>query len=256
MEKKLIIFVSFFILALKILVSPAYAQISTSGIAISVSVKDKVNEGDIVCSGEKGYVLCNREYNPSIFGIVTENPAASFESEGDEDVKLVLTEGNAKVRVSSVNGNIEEGSLVTTSEKSGIAKLATRNGYVLGTALESYESDNPDDVGMILVSINVHSTAVVSAREANLLENIRSALEAPTLAPLASLRYLLAFLIAIISFVLGFVYFGRVSKTGIEAMGRNPLARRMIQISVLFNILITIAIVIGGLIIAYLILVL
>jgi F0F1-type ATP synthase membrane subunit c/vacuolar-type H+-ATPase subunit K len=73
---------------------------------------------------------------------------------------------------------------------------------------------------------------------------------------LASLRYLLAFLIAIIAFVLGFIYFGRVVRVGIEAIGRNPLARRMIQITMLFNILITIVIVLAGLLIAYLILVL
>ena len=60
----------------------------------------------------------------------------------------------------------------------------------------------------------------------------------------------------LISFSLGFIYFGRVAKTGIEAMGRNPMAGKMIQLSVLFNIIVTVIIVLIGLAIAYLILIL
>ena len=58
------------------------------------------------------------------------------------------------------------------------------------------------------------------------------------------------------SFVMGFVYFGRVARSGIEAIGRNPLASRIIQFNVILHILISIVIVLVGLAIAYLILIL
>lgn len=233
------------------------AQISSSGIAVSVAIEDEnIQEGDLICSGKEGYSRCARAYNPSMFGVITEHPAASFESDDKEGTSLVISSGNAKVRISSVNGNISEGSLVTSSDTTGVAQLADKNGYVLGTALEPYESNNPDDVGIILVSLNIHPTTVLTTGGVNLLDTIKTGFSAPTLTPLASLRYLLAFLIAIIAFTLGFVYFGRVVRTGVEAMGRNPLARRAIQISVLFNISITIVIIVAGLLVAYLILIL
>jgi F0F1-type ATP synthase membrane subunit c/vacuolar-type H+-ATPase subunit K len=60
----------------------------------------------------------------------------------------------------------------------------------------------------------------------------------------------------IISFTLGMIYFGRASRTGIEAVGRNPLAKRVIQLTIFLNIVLTIVIVMVGLAIAYLILIL
>jgi hypothetical protein len=234
-----------------------YAQISTSGIAVSVPIREEeVEEGDVICTGENGYEFCRDEYDPTIFGIITKNPAAAFESEGDSDIRLVISEGNAEVRVTSINGDIQEGDLLTSSKTPGIAQKADRNGYVIGTALEEYSSGNPEDAGAVLTSLHIHPTTVFTAGAANILDTIRAGFAAPTLAPLASLRYLLAFAIAVISFTLGFVYFGRVVRSGIEAMGRNPLARRMIQMSVLFNIMITIVIILAGLAIAYLILIL
>jgi hypothetical protein len=72
---------------------------------------------------------------------------------------------------------------------------------------------------------------------------------------LASLRYLLAIIVAVMAFGLGFVYFGRVAKGGVEALGRNPLAGRAIQLSVLMNLILTVAIMVGGLVLAYIILI-
>jgi F0F1-type ATP synthase membrane subunit c/vacuolar-type H+-ATPase subunit K len=253
--KLFIIFIIIFITSF-LFIENVKAQVDSSGIAISVPIKEDVEAGDVICSYSDGYRKCGAN-NTDILGVVTTSPAASFEVEGDDDVYLVQSDGNIVVKVNSKSGNIPEGSMVTVSEDAGIAQLAVRNGYVLGTALQSYETDNTDEIGRILVSVNIHYSTSVSAGEGvNLLDEVRRALAAPTLTPLASLRYLLAFLIAAISFILGFVYFGRVVRSGIEAIGRNPLARRMIQITMLFNILITIVIVFAGLLIAYLILVL
>jgi hypothetical protein len=234
-----------------------FAQVESSGIAISVAIKEDVVAGDIICTGNEGYIKCQKERDTTILGVVVDSPAASFEIPGDTDVHLVQSSGNVMVNVKSSGGNISEGKMVTTSDTLGVGQLAVNNGYVLGTALSAYESGDTKAVGKVLVSLNIHySTLVSEGGGTNLLDEIKQAILAPTLAPLASLRYLLAFLIAIISFILGFVYFGRVVRTGIEAIGRNPLARKMIQFTILFNILITIVIVMAGLLIAYLILVL
>lgn len=235
----------------------SFAQVKSSGLAIPTPLEDEdVPDGSIICSQLDGYRLCGVEYSPTVYGVVADDAALSFEVTGEENVRGLITSGNVKVRVTSVNGNIAEGNLITSSEIPGVAQLADQNGYVLGTALEAYESTNTEAIGEILVSINIHPALEVTGPGVNLLQTIRQALAVPVLAPLASLRYLLAFAIAIIAFTIGFIYFGRVIRTGVEAMGRNPLAARSIQFSVIFNILITIAIIFSGLAVAYLILIL
>ena len=108
----------------------------------------------------------------------------------------------------------------------------------------------------MLVSLNIHPAVDLSETGGNLIDVLRRALEAPILSPLVSLRYILAALVMIIAFTLGFVYFGRVARAGVEAIGRNPLAGRMIELTVIFHILLTIVIVGAGVGIAYLILIL
>jgi F0F1-type ATP synthase membrane subunit c/vacuolar-type H+-ATPase subunit K len=226
------------------------------GVAIPVSLKESGSDGDIICTVEGGYGLCRNSYDTSVFGVITDNPAVSLDIAGIENAKMVLTSGKVNVNVSTINGNIAEGDFITTSEKAGIAQRADRSGYVLGTALEAFSSDSPDSIGKILVLINIHPAIGLGTARTNLLQIIRQGTGAAILEPLSSLRYLLAALIVIASFIMGFVYFGRVARSGIEAIGRNPLASRIIQFNVILHILISIVIVLVGLAIAYLILIL
>jgi hypothetical protein len=224
--------------------------------AITLEIQGgNVDAGDIICKKDNGFSECDSEYNTEMYGVVVNNPAASFEEEEGDSNYLVLSNGKASVRVSTLNGNINKGDLVTTSSKSGIGVLAQKNGYVLGQALEEYKSDSPDNIGTIMVAINIHPAAGLSGAKSNLITALREGMSAPIFEPLDSLRYLLAALILLLSFVLGFAYFGRVSKSGIEAIGRNPLASKMIQLSVLMHILITIVIILVGFGMAYIILI-
>jgi len=234
----------------------ALAQDTSTGIAIPVNLKDNAVDGDLICSVEGGYGLCRKEYETSMYGVTTDNPGVNFELQGLENGRMVLASGKAIVRVSSINGNINEGDLVTSSAKAGIAQRASRNGFVLGTALEAYSSDNADSVGKILILINIHPSVGLGTARINLIQLIREGASAAILEPLTSFRYLLAALIVVVAFVMGFIYFGRVSRSGIEAIGRNPLASRVIQFNVILITLISIIIVLVGLALSYLILVL
>ena len=57
------------------------------------------------------------------------------------------------------------------------------------------------------------------------------------------------------SFVFGILHFGKMAKSGVEALGRNPLAAKTIQFGILLNVLIAIVIMALGLGIAYLVLI-
>lgn len=234
-------------------------QVGTSGVAFPIQLSNDVNvNGILICSSEGGFKACNSDYDPSLYGVVTTEPSVALEIEGDEaeGTGLVITTGVAKVRVSSINGNISEGDLLTTSKELGVAQKADRNGYVVGNALEEYSSENSQEVGLILVAINIHPAAGLSGAQSDLLAVLRQGVRAPIFDPLDSLRYFLAALIVLLSFGLGFVYFGRVGKTGVEAIGRNPLASKMIQLSVIIHVVVTIVIIFVGLFLAYLILIL
>lgn len=234
-----------------------FAQVSSSGIAISVPVIDgSVQDGDIICSYKDGNKRCSNSYDPAIFGVVSINPAASIKDEDLEKSKLVVTSGVTYVRVSSINGDIKEGDFITSSENPGVGQKATRNGYVLGVALEDYQSDDPGKIEKIQVVVNIHPSTSLSGPRGNLLQFIREGIAVPVFEPVESLRYILAALMVLTAFTLGMVYFGRTTRSGVEAIGRNPLAKKVIQFTIFLNIILTIVIVLVGLGIAYLILIL
>jgi hypothetical protein len=77
---------------------------------------------------------------------------------------------------------------------------------------------------------------------------------ATTEEPTVVFKYFLAGMILLLSFVIGFFSFGRIANTGIEALGRNPLAAKIIQLGIMLNVLITVAIIGSGLVMAYFVL--
>lgn len=223
--------------------------------AISVPIPGDVKDGSIVCSDKNAYFLCNKEYQTSLYGVVNETAQVAIINKAD-NMHLVSTEGIINVQVSGKTGSIKKGDLITTSTDSGIGEKAERNGFVLGAADEDFNANAPSDTGTIAVAVAIHQTVDLADFRTNLFALLRNGLTGITLSPVAILRYAAAAIMVIISFALGFVYFGRVTKAGVEAIGRNPVARGTIQSSIVFHIALTLGIALVGLGIAYLILVL
>ena len=232
-------------------------QETSSGVAISIPIADKnTKDGDIISSSNKGFILSKIEYDTSVYGVITESPSLFIENVNLSDTKAVITSGKAYVQVSTINGEIEVNDFITTSEAPGVGQKAKINGFVLGSALQSYSEPNKDKIGKILISVNPHYNGSFIDARGNLIQMLRDASGIYSLSPLSSFRYLLSALVVVMAFVLGFIYFGRVARGGVEAIGRNPMAARTIQIGMIFNLVLTIVIVVIGLAIAYLILVL
>ncbi len=232
---------------------------SLTGVAISVPVADQnVASGQIICSDKGGYNLCKNEYDSSMFGIINDTSSLTVQQGNQTNAHFVTTTGEVSVQVTSVTGDIKSGDFITTSKTAGVGKLASKTGYVIGRALEDYTSADKAAVGTIKVAIAIHAkTESFSAGTTeNLLDILRNGVSALGVGPIATLRYALAATMVIASFLLGFIHFGRIARTGVEAIGRNPLAGARIQASVVFNIGIMIGVALVGLITAYLILVL
>ena len=130
---------------------------------------------------------------------------------------------------------------------------ANKSGSVIGTALQNYSSSDPKKIGKIFVSLNLlYSTSPKATT--NLLDALSLSFLSSYEKPSTVFKYVVAGLIILLSFIIGFISFGRVAAKGIEALGRNPLAAKIIEFGIILNVLITIAIIAAGFGIAFLIL--
>ena len=225
--------------------------------ADAIEIKEQgVENGSIISFTEQGYALSKRSYDPTVFGIVTTRPAITLEviPASVTDVFYVLTSGRTQVKVSSINGNIKTGDLITTSDVPGVGMKSTNDGYIIGTALEDYENENKETNRVIMVNLNLAYNSSVSGLRSNLLENLDLAISAPFLTPTSALRYILAGLVLLIAFAVGIGYFGRTTQSGVEALGRNPLAGRAILVSVIMNMILALVTIAAGIGVGYLIL--
>lgn len=235
-------------------IQEVYAQNSSSNFAISIPVSSSsIFDGAIVCSTESGYSLCDREYNPNMYGIITLNPSIYLDNSKEGNYP-VTANGKAYVLVKG-GSHIKVGDYITSSDSLGIGKKSEKSGYVIGTALEEYTESDNSKTKKILVSISIKPAILTRQAGTNLLQMIKEGIDGAFLSPLSALRYIVASLIACVTFIYGFIHFGKIAKSGVESIGRNPLATKSIQMGVMMNMGITIMIMAGSIVVAYLILV-
>jgi hypothetical protein len=231
------------------------ASFTTSGIANYLPILDSsVRDGDIVSFSPQGYSLSHIPYDPLIVGVVTDHPAISLETNGPKKSYPVISNGQVDVLVSDANGAIKKGDAVTTSLQPGIGMKATKSGYVIGAALKDFTPSKPHQTGKIPVTLDSHYLAVKGSIDTSLFDILHLSTIATYEEPLQVFKYVIAAVVLVMSFLFGFLIFSRAVNKGIEALGRNPLAGRMIQLGIVFNTTVTIVIVGAGILIAYLVL--
>jgi hypothetical protein len=227
------------------------------GTATSITISEKkVTDGDIISTTKQGYKLSAIDYDPFLFGVVSLNPALYLEDTTATNTTSVITAGKAYVRVTTKNGTIKRNDFITSSEIAGVGQKAVDNGYVIGTAEENYTEKNTTKVGKILITLSPHYAQLTSNISTNIFNGLRLGMSAALLTPIGALRYIISSFIALLSFYFGFQFFGYASRSGVEAIGRNPLASKSILFSIAMNVIVTVAIMFFGVAIAYVILVL
>lgn len=229
------------------------AQDSALGVANNYQVSgENITNGSLVSSSPSGYILSQMAYDPVVVGVVQDKPAIIFNTPNDNVKKYpIVSMGNVYVNVSTIGGPITKGDLITTSTIPGVGMKAGRNGYVLGTALDNYANTDPKKYQPILVSLNLHYYSAKSTVKSNLFDIVNLSTIATYEEPLTVFKYFIAALVVILSMVFGLTFFGRVAAHGVDALGRNPLAGKMIQLGILLNVIITAIITISGLGLAY-----
>lgn len=239
---------------------PIYQQVYavdnvSLGIANYIPIQgSNIKNGDIISFSNKGYFLSNKPYDPFIIGVVITNPAVSLSLvNGGKNNYPVATSGNIEVSVTSANGNIKSGDLITTSSIPGVGMRATKTGYVIGSATSSYNSKNPKEIGKVNISLNLHYAYLASPVLSNLKDIFNLSVLATYETPSAVFKYFVAGIVIVLAALFGFLSFGRTANNGIEALGRNPLAGKMIELGIFLNVLIALGILGTGLVVAIII---
>ncbi len=236
------------------LVGTVGAQVSY-GIANRVAIDGPVETGHIVSSrGTGGFILSSIPYDPSIVGVVTDNPAILVHI-GDPTGKYpVVSTGNAYVNVSLENGQIKKGDPITTSSRRGIGMKSTKSGFIVGNATEDFTGSNSNEVRLINVAVNVRYQNPKITVQSKLSDIANLSAAAVSEEPLTVFKYVVAGIVIVLSFVLGFMTFGRIAARGVDALGRNPLAIKRIGFGIALNVIITVSIILAGIGIAIFIL--
>jgi hypothetical protein len=217
-------------------------------VAKNLEIADpEVKIGDIVSQTQEGIFRSKIPYDKNMIGVVGENPILVF-GKPTTTTLPVVTFGETLVRVSNVNGEIKRGDFITSSEKPGVGQKATKDGYVLGRALEDFNQEE----GLIKVSINIQYQYLspTGFPVSGILSKIWELLGRPENFPVF-LRYVFAVILGGGSFFAGFFFFVKSLREGLEAIGRNPLAKRSIQIGMIINLVAILLLTLAGLALAF-----
>lgn len=208
-----------------------------SGLEVTVAQKiadDQAIDGDILSTSENGLVRSATSFDIHMYGIIQDQPLIVYKE--DATGKPVARNGIAQVNVTNAEGPIKAGDYITSSEAAGKGKKAIKSGYVIGQALAEMNQES----GKIPVALRIEYAEVTTPRSANRLFEMLGAtffknVQDPT--KFAEIvRYIIAGIVLIISFSFGIFTFYRSVPKAIEAIGRNPLARGTIYLSILANI--------------------
>ncbi len=134
------------------------ASINAGDIVVVDPTRESV---EVITDGELGskawIAKSTNNYQTSVVGIISTNPNETIGQNfsAEENPRPVAISGRIPVKVSTINGPILPGDLITTSSIPGVGMRATGKGQVVARALQSYTETDPTVVGKIVVQLSV-----------------------------------------------------------------------------------------------------
>ncbi|HRN71083.1 MAG TPA: hypothetical protein PLS49_07945 [Candidatus Woesebacteria bacterium] len=226
-----------------VVVSPIFAQGASIATYFTID-HPNVLDGYIVAAIDDKFVITSEAYQPNMIGIVNKSPAIEIRFGNTPDSYPVTTSGRGMVMVSLANGNIKKGDYITASPIEGVGMKATIPGSIIGVALE--DASSTDESTITKIQINIQKDYNVEP-----FFNLSGFSSSPFASNTTNVtKYIMGGGVLILTLVFSFMYFGRLSMKGVEALGRNPLASKKIHVGIILNVTLAIAICIIGFITA------
>ena len=252
MKKFVFLLSIFYILYSIFYIPPVYAQNQGVEVTSVYEIPDtEASNGDILVTSETGLTRAQRSFDSKMFGVIQQQAIVVYRD--NPEAKPVIRFGLARVNVTNLNGTIKYGDYITSSRVPGKGQKATESGYVLGVSLGAFDGSGAEEIdgpngkvasGNIPVAIRIEYAELSNPRFAGrlfsfigtaLLENVNDPEKFGDL-----IRFITAGLVVLLSFTFGFLTFSRSIAKSIEALGRNPLAKNTIQLSMVINIIVLI----------------
>lgn len=225
-------------------------------IATTYDVLEEAQDGDLVSfsTDEKGLVLSREAYDKRLFAVIATSPQIVYRT-GEGNYPMVR-DGIAAVNATTVNGEITAGDYITSSPIPGKAQKATSSsGHILGIAVSDLREGDGEETehkgqkiwtGKVRVALAIgHVSPALfllksAGGAAGALDQIGNTLMQTFQEPgsgLLIMRYILAGMVVLLATTVSFRNFGRNITQGMDSLGRNPLARREIEMMIIFNII-------------------
>ena len=241
------------------LISLTSAQAQEEGsftIATTHEMLEEAQNGDVVSfsADEEGLVLSREAYDKRLFAVVATEPQIVYRI-GESGYPLVR-DGVVYVNISTVNEEIAPGDYMTSSPIPGKAQKATSStGHILGIAIDGFREGSGEKtdyegkeiwIGKIRIALAIGPVSPAlfllksSSGAVGALDQLGNALMQTFQEPDSGfiiMRYILAAVVVLLTTTISFKNFGRNITQGIEALGRNPLARRQIELMIIFNVI-------------------
>jgi F0F1-type ATP synthase membrane subunit c/vacuolar-type H+-ATPase subunit K len=231
-------------MAFLIVVSPVYAQ-NAAAIATYITIDHpNVIDGYIVATEKDQFIITNEAYQTNMIGIVNKQAAIEIKFGNNPNNYPVSTSGQSYVMVTLANGDVNKGDYITSSPIEGVGMKATVPGPIIGVALE--DASDPDEATITKVKIAIQKDYNVDP-----LFGMSSVGSNPFFQKNTDvIKYFFGGLVLIISLLFSYLYFGRLSLKGVEALGRNPLASKKIQAGIILNVIMAVSVCLIGLVTA------
>lgn len=246
------------------IVSPVFAQGVQFNIARTIPIEDKAAiDGDIVSLSPKveSLIRSTKSFDERMYGVLNVDPMMVYRTLKSLPV---AKQGEVMMNVTTLGGAITVGDYVTSSEIAGKGQRAEGlAGYMVGVAMGNFDGKNASQsadfkgkkypMGRVKVNVGIGpASPVITKAAGGILGTLRQLATAIMFNIAASkqaeriIRYILAILIAVIIIYVSYKTFGANVTKGMEAIGRNPLAKGSIQAMITMNIILLVISVIAG----------
>jgi hypothetical protein len=248
-------------------VRAVYAAPAPFTIANTVTIADtEAIDGDVMSLDKDANLTRSATISDDkMYGVLVAEPQIVYRT---NDAIPVVRNGTAFVNVTTAGGEIVIGDYITTSSLAGKAmKAPDTSGYMLGAALAPFDGKEggtavtvdgkPALQGEVLVAIGIGPSSPILFKAGGgimgtvkqivnaVMYNIGTSKQFERLS-----RIILAALIALLVIYISFRTFGKNVTKGIEAIGRNPLAKNSIQAMIIMNVILILVVSVGGIILA------